>query len=88
MTRREQWRTVLDAEIKRWSGMPLEQLISQLPDVQHYEVEFESRRYQVEVEILENTEQYINVAVAVDDGSLPASIFPATCNFIRHKDSA
>jgi hypothetical protein len=88
VTRREQWRSVLDAEIERWSAMSAEQLISQLPDVQAYEVEFESRRYQVEVEILENTEKYVNVAVAVDDGSLPASIFPATSNFIRRKDSA
>jgi DNA relaxase NicK len=53
-----------------------------------YEVEFESRKFQVEVEILENTANYIHVAVSVDDGSLPASIRPLTDSFIHNKDSS
>jgi hypothetical protein len=37
------------------------------------------------VQLLENTEQYLHVMVAVDDGSLPASISPLTHSFIRQK---
>jgi len=85
MSRREEWRKVLDSEVQRWSAMSCEQLVSELRDLQAYEVEFESKKYQVEVELLENTGKYLHVAVAVDDGSLPASISPLTHSFIRQK---
>jgi hypothetical protein len=83
--RKAEWRKVLDSEVKRWSAMSCSQLVSQLRDPQAYEVEFDSKKYQVEVELLENTEQYLHVMVAVDDGSLPASIFPSTQTFICQK---
>ncbi len=83
--RRDEWRKVLDAEVERWSVLSCEQLVSELHEHQEYEVEFDSKKYQVEVEILENTDKYVHVAVAVDDGSLPASIFPSTRSFIRQK---
>jgi hypothetical protein len=56
-----------------------------LSDLQAYEVELDSKQYQVEVEILENTDGYIHVMVAVDDGSLPASISRLTHTFLRAK---
>src|SRR2546428_623761 len=64
MSRREEWQKVLDSEVKRWSAMSCGQLISELQDLQAYEVEFDSKKYQVEVELLENTEKYLNVAVS------------------------
>lgn len=85
MSRREQWRKVLDSEVKRWSAKACGQLVSELSDLQAYEVEFESKTYQVEVELLENTEAYLHVMVAVDDGSLPASLMPLTDSFICRK---
>lgn len=85
MKRREQWRPVLDAELKRWSAKSCEQLLAELPEVQAYEIEFENKVYQVEVEILENTEKYVHVLVAVDDGSLLASLSPLNETFIREK---
>ena len=85
MSRRNEWQKVLDSEVKRWSAMSCEQLVSELHEVQGYEVEFESKHYQVEVEILEDTEKYLHVMVAVDDGSLPASISPLTHSFICQK---
>jgi len=88
VTRREQWRPVLDAEVKRWSAISPEQLIRELRDQQVYEVEFDSKTYQVEVELLENTAKYLHVMVAVDDGSVPASIHPLSYSFIRHKNSS
>lgn len=85
MKRREQWRPVLDAELKRWSAKSSEQLLAELEDLQVYEIEFEHKKYQVEVEILENTEKYVHVLVAVDDGTLPAAMSPLSSSFIREK---
>ncbi len=88
MSRLTEWQKVLDAEVMRWSGMTCEQLIAELHEVRAYQVEVESKEYQVEVELLENTEDYVHVIVAVDDGSLPASISPSTHGFIKQKGKA
>ena len=85
MSRRDDWRKVLDSEVQRWSALSSEQLVAELRELQAYEVEFDSKKYQVEVDLLENTATYLNVAVAVDDGSLPASIRPETRSFICRK---
>ena len=85
MKRREQWRPVLDAEVNRWSAKSSEQLLAELGEVQAYETEFKNKKYQVEVEILENTEKYVHVGVAVDDGSLPGAMRPLSTSFIREK---
>jgi len=86
MGRREEWRKVLDSEVSRWRAMSLEQLISELHHSQAYEVEVDSKKFQVEVEILENSERYLQVMIAVDDGSLPASIIPVSHTFVIEKD--
>lgn len=85
MKRREQWQPVLEAELKRWSAKSSEQLLAELREVEAYETEFENKKYQVEVQILENTEKYVHVMVAVDDGTLPAAIRPLNASFIREK---
>jgi hypothetical protein len=84
---REQLRPVLEAEIKRWSAMSCAQLTSQLADCpKSYEVEFESKKYQVELQILENTDSYVHVGVAVDDGHFWRAMRPLSSSFIRRKD--
>lgn len=85
MSKREEWQKVLDAEVSRWSAKSWRQLASELHEQQVYEVEFESKQYQVEVELLENTETYLHVLVAVDDGTLPASFSPLSHSFICNK---
>jgi hypothetical protein len=85
VSRRKEWQKVLDSEVKRWSAMSCEQLASELHELQAYDLEFESKQYQVEVELLENTEKYLHVVVAVDDGSVPASFLPLTQSFICQK---
>jgi hypothetical protein len=86
MGRRQEWREVLDSEVKRWLAMSCSQLLSEQHDAQAYEIESDSKKYQVEVELLKNTDQYLHVLVAVDDGSLPASIRPLTDTFICPKE--
>ena len=76
---------MLDSEVQRWSAMSCDQLIFELHNLQVYVVELESKKYQVEVILLENTDKYLHIMVAVDDGSLPASISPLTSTFISQK---
>jgi hypothetical protein len=83
--RRERWQAVLDAEIKRWSGKSYEELRTASPESLVYEVEFDCEQHQVEVEILEDTPDYLQVSISVDDGTLPASLRPTTDTFIRRK---
>jgi len=71
--------------MKRWSDKPVHQLLSELKDEQVYQLRFDSKDYNVEVQLLENTDQYIHVSVAVDDGGLPASFRPLSESFIREK---
>ena len=85
MSRREEWRPVLEAEVKRWSAKTTEQLIEELHEVHAYQLTFGSKEYNVEVQLLENTAKYIHVMVAVDDGTLPASFRALTDSFVRQK---
>jgi hypothetical protein len=82
---RDEWRKVLEIEVRRWLSKSSDELITALRELQAYEVTFEGKNYQVEVELLENTAMYVHVLVAVDDGSLPASILPLSDSFIRDK---
>ena len=84
-SRRQTWRVVLDREVQRWSALPCDRLLTELREIKVYEVEHDSKTCQVEVELLENTATYLHVMVAVDDGSLPASLRPETDSFICRK---
>jgi hypothetical protein len=85
MSRRKAWRTVLDGEVRRWSALSAEELLARLGEIQVYEVERDGKAYQVEVELLTDAPAHVEVMVAVDDGSLPASLAPATEIFVGAK---
>ena len=87
MSRRAEWQPVLDAEVKRWSALSVEELIAELVGGKEYEITFASKAYQVEVELLENTPEYVHVSIALDDGTLPASLCPLGHDFIRKKQT-
>jgi hypothetical protein len=87
-SRRETWRPVLEAEVKRWSALPWEHLLSKLGGNEAYQLDFEGKHYNVEVTILENTKEYVHVLIDVDDGSLPTSFRPLSESFIRRKEPA
>ena len=79
---------MLATELDRWSSKSWQQLLSDLADGNvAYEVVYDSKTYQVEADLLENTQDYMNVCISVDDGSLPQSFFPASRSFIRKKAS-
>lgn len=79
MSRSETCRPVLEAEVKRWSSIPWEQLVSDLAGERNdhnYEVQVEATTYQVEVTLLEDTDDHVLVVVSVDDGSFWAACHP------------
>jgi len=65
----------------------LNQLLEQLRETQVYEVSIGPKSYQVEVEILENTDKYVHLSVSVDDGTLPWSTVPLTEGILRYKSA-
>lgn len=85
MSRREQCQKVLDSEVARWSAMSWEELTTEVGEEREYQIELESKQYQVEVQLLENTDDYVHVSVSVDDGSLLGSMSPLTDSFIKKK---
>ncbi len=58
--------------------MPHDELVSALNDHQAYEVEFDAQKHQVQVKVLEITEKYLHVVVAVNDGT---SVRPLSRSF-------
>ncbi len=82
MSRREEWRPILDSEVRKLSAKTYQQLLSELAELHCYEVEFGGKVYQVEVELLETKREYLHVCVSVDDGTLPASFRPLSASFI------
>ncbi len=89
MSRRDEWNRVLAVELERWSAKPWSRLRSDLGDGNvAYEVMVDSKSFQIEVDLLEDTEAYLHVSVAVDDGALPAAIAPASRSFIVKKTLA
>jgi len=79
---------VLDEEETRWSALSCQQLIADLREGRTYQIESESKHYQVEVMLLEDTVDYVHVSVSVDDGSLPQSLVPLTHSFMKQKCAA
>lgn len=84
---RKEWQPVLEAAVERWSALTYEQILSEIKGQECYQVECQGTQYNVEVQILENTKDYIHVAVSVDDGSLPTSFRPLSESFIVRKEA-
>jgi hypothetical protein len=86
MSKRSECQTALAQEVEQWSNMPWEKLVGALQDIHVYQVEVGANHYQVEVQLLENTERYVHVSVAIDDGRFPMSLFPLSNSFVKKKD--
>jgi hypothetical protein len=88
MSRREEWRKVLQAELRRWSLMSCDEALAELETRNVYELVLSQSKYQIEVDLLEDTPEYLHLSIAVDDGSLPGSIHPESESFICRKVQA
>ena len=76
----------LDREVELWCRKDYRTLLKELKDVVAYEGSDVSSKYQVEVQLLESTPEYVHVMVAVDDGTLFRSFKPLSWSFIVHSD--
>jgi hypothetical protein len=85
MSNRERWREVLDAEVRLWSAKPCDELIAELRETCVYEVEDGGTRYQVDVQMLENTAEFVQVMVGIHDGSFTGFVWPLSTIFIQRK---
>lgn len=82
---RDELQECLRAELVKWSAIPLSELESRIRANGVYEVKSPGGDYQVEVQVLENTPDYLHVSVAVDGGGLSA-FKPLTGSFIAYRD--
>ena len=71
MNRRQRWRKVLEAEVQRWSALPYDRLLSQLATTDLYEVVDGTQRYQIEIEVLENTQEMFTSRSALTMEAFP-----------------
>jgi hypothetical protein len=85
MGTREEWRRVLDAQVRRWSQIPWEQLVGLLREPQAYEATSDTKKYRVAVDLLEDTDASIQISVAVDDGALTYSALPLCRSVVLSK---
>ena len=86
-SRRQEIERVLNTESERWSSLSPEQLTIKLRESQDYQIKDGDQTYQFEVALLENTDTYVHVMVAVDDSRWPYAFFPMTSSFIRQKEA-
>jgi hypothetical protein len=85
MATREEWRPVLEAQVRRWSQIPWEQLVGLLRESQAYEATLDTKKYRIAVELLEEKDASIQFSVAVDDGALTYSALPLCRSVVLSK---
>lgn len=82
-------RTRLQAHLRRetdeWAAKSFETLRAELRDVVAYERGGGDDAYQVEVQLLEDEEEYLHVGLAVDDGGWRA-FAPFCSSFLVYRD--
>ena len=69
-----------------WAKKPLDQIVNELRQPVGYERGKDEAWHQFELNLLENTPEYIHVGVSVDDGSFLWSSAPKSSSFIVHRD--
>ena len=75
---------ILAQEASRWEAKPAAVIIGELREVLAYTAG-PAGAFQVEVELLEDTHEYVHVMIAVDDGSFWGSIKPLSTTVIVRK---
>jgi hypothetical protein len=85
MAAREEWRPVLEAQVRRWSQIPWEQVVSLLRETQAYEATLDTKKFRVAVDLLEENDASIQLSVAVDDGALTYSALPLCRSVVLSK---
>ncbi len=83
--KKEKLMKVLLEEKEKYIKKSFEEL-SQIKESITYECGKGDNWYQVEVQLLENLDEYVHVSIAVDDGGFLRSLSPYTDSFIKYKN--
>jgi hypothetical protein len=82
---RRQLARCLESELDEWTRIPFKDLRDRLKNVCAYERGEAPNRYQVEVQLLESTPEYLHVSIGVDSGFLTA-FKPLSASFLVFRD--
>ena len=75
----------LEHELDEWTKIPLDELNARLKDVCAYERGEPPNQYQVEVQLLESTPEYVHVSIGVDSG-MRTAFKPLSASFLVFRD--
>lgn len=81
----EKFKQLLLSEQKKYINKSFKELASMKEPVT-YEIEVEKQKYQVEIQILEKNNQYVQVSVSIDDFKFPKAFMPLSQSFIKYSD--
>ena len=71
--------TCLAKELAAWRRLSADEILERLEDEEtYYETECEGFEFQVEVTLATVTEDFVQILISVDDGTLPRSLIPLT----------
>lgn len=76
----------VEEEVRRWSAKSFAELRHELQAPVCYWSESRDFKYEVEVQLIEDTSDYLHVVVSVDDGSLRKSVRPVSSSFLVFQD--
>ena len=76
----------LEREVDRWSEKSPDELVEALKRPVGYEQGADGAWRQYEVQLLENTDDYVHVGIGIDDGSEELSRSPLTTSFLVYRD--
>ena len=79
---------ILEAEVRKWSSKTSDEVIAELREPNCYEVSFGTKKYQCEVQLLQNADAYLRIGIAIDDGTLMGSLDPFGGSFDIKKGEA
>lgn len=84
--RRSELLKFLEDEVAAWASKKYKELKVELATPVSYETEREGRKYTVEVQVIEDTPDYIHVSLDVDDGSIVRTVLPLVKSFLVYRD--
>jgi hypothetical protein len=81
-----QLRELLSQETLAWAERSLADIVAELAKPQTYRRGTGDTRHEIEVTLLEATDDYIHVQTSISDGSLVWALTPITSSFLIYRD--
>jgi hypothetical protein len=81
-----QLRELLSEETLAWAERPPADIVAELASPQTYRRGAGEAWHEIEVRLLEATDDYIHVSTSIHDGSVVWSLSPITSSFLIYRD--